>query len=1141
MKKYSFLIIALFIAIYFSKAQQISPFLVGNNYWNRGASLDTLMKPGGAMDTANFKIIRIGGFGANGYSTTDFVNFVKQIRAIGAEPIVQVYSAYTDLQAINLITAVNITNNLNVKYWSIGNEPDHPNGGSLSIATIGQYTRRISSALKSVDSTIKVIACDFSSYTSAGLSQLLGGSEDFSGKDANGNYYVDMISWHRYGVLDITTIESDLNNLLLKLNSVNQNRSDNPIGWMIGEFNMHWDNSLVISPDGYVWSFHAGQVFSDLYDMAMRKGGFTICPWSTYESDGNRSAGDLSLFDKGTPYKGRSSYYHSMMLGQNLKKNLAYNADNQGNIKVISMKDSSGVAVMIMNSDKEKSYSYSVRLDSSYGVSTPLQILVSAGINKEVTGVIPKFATQMLIFNSNGVYTKLYTYTSEDADSMRGPEIEYPETECNPSPNIDFMQRTNSPVDSGNFTIQLSGINDGNLCSQGLNIDAYILDTTIAKIVAINYLSCDSIGSIEVKPLKAGRTSVVLKLKDNGESGCNSGSIKYMGVDLNIYKIFNIPSKIECEDFFDASGLEPEKSVLGTFYLGTSNTGDYAEYIINVPVDGNYYMLLGAANGSSTTTAQIQVKEDVTILATISMANTGGWQKWTTKVANFNLSAGIHKIQLYFSAAAANLDFLIISDSDPTINGLPYTAIISPETNSSFPETESLEITASALDAYFGIEKVEFYVDSFSIGYDDSAPYSMNWYSLFLGEHALYTTVTNTNGIAMSSNPVIVNISSALPPIDLPGQIEAEDYSAMSGIQIETCKEGGENVGWIDANDWMEYNVKVSEPGEYSVKARVSGWTTTASLKLLNNNSDVLTTVKIPNTGGYQNWADSDGLDTFKLEAGVQTIKILAVTKSMNINYIKIEKVGVSSIGSLLVTPTSAKLDVGQSIKLQAWGISTDTVLLAPVWSVEPAASINQYGVFQAFSEGVYTVTATLGSVSSDVTITVTKEQGYFSVKFNVNDKDDSPLSGATVVLNGYQATTNTIGEADFNTIYPSDGLYYTVSKSNYSSVSGSVSVVDADIQLNITLDKLISSIDNPIKNNDFYIFPNPVSNGSFTINNAADNLMLLFDLNGNVLMKYTIKSNTETIYAGNLKSGLYVVRLINNSGKTCQAKIIMN
>jgi alpha-L-arabinofuranosidase len=161
-----------------------------------------------AMDTADYQMVRIGGFGANGYTDAQFVEYVNKIIAIGAEPMIQVSASKNDAQVLNLITLINVTNNLNVKYWSIGNEPDHDGGGNLSASQVGVYIRRIATILKSVDPSIKIIGPDYAGYSSSAFDQLLGGSADISGKDANGNYYIDIFSWHKYNILDIVEIEA---------------------------------------------------------------------------------------------------------------------------------------------------------------------------------------------------------------------------------------------------------------------------------------------------------------------------------------------------------------------------------------------------------------------------------------------------------------------------------------------------------------------------------------------------------------------------------------------------------------------------------------------------------------------------------------------------------------------------------------------------------------------------------------------------------------------------------------------------------------------------------------------------------------------------------------------------------------------
>ena len=51
----------------------------------------------------------------------------------------------------------------------------------------------------------------------------------------------------------------------------------------------------------------------------------------------------------------------------------------------------------------------------------------------------------------------------------------------------------------------------------------------------------------------------------------------------------------------------------------------------------------------------------------------------------------------------------------------------------------------------------------------------------------------------------------------VPGKIEAELFSDQNGIQTENTGDtgGGLNVGWIDANDWMEYTIDVATDTVY--------------------------------------------------------------------------------------------------------------------------------------------------------------------------------------------------------------------------------------------------------------------------------------------------------------------------------------
>jgi endoglucanase len=122
------------------------------------------------------------------------------------------------------------------------------------------------------------------------------------------------------------------------------------------------------------------------------------------------------------------------------------------------------------------------------------------------------------------------------------------------------------------------------------------------------------------------------------------------------------------------------------------------------------------------------------------------------------------------------------------------------------------------------------------------------------------------------------------PPstVNLPGTVQAENYTAMSGIQTETCSEGGLNVGYIESGDWMDYSVNPTSSGSYTISLRVAS-TGTTGICQIKKGSTVLATVNIPNTGGWQNWTTVSA--TVNLTTGTQTIRLQATGSGWNINW----------------------------------------------------------------------------------------------------------------------------------------------------------------------------------------------------------------------------------------------------------------
>jgi hypothetical protein len=80
--------------------------------------------------------------------------------------------------------------------------------------------------------------------------------------------------------------------------------------------------------------------------------------------------------------------------------------------------------------------------------------------------------------------------------------------------------------------------------------------------------------------------------------------------------------------------------------------------------------------------------------------------------------------------------------------------------------------------------------------------------------------LTDLGKLYVSFNPVHDTTYYSL----IPAKLEAENYTTMSGISIEATKDvtGNVNVGWIDANDWLEYYIEVPTTGDYNVFFRLA-------------------------------------------------------------------------------------------------------------------------------------------------------------------------------------------------------------------------------------------------------------------------------------------------------------------------------
>lgn len=152
--------------------------------------------------------------------------------------------------------------------------------------------------------------------------------------------------------------------------------------------------------------------------------------------------------------------------------------------------------------------------------------------------------------------------------------------------------------------------------------------------------------------------------------------------------------------------------------------------------------------------------------------------------------------------------------------------------------------------------------------------------------------VVGANASSRSSNaPSSSSRSSSSTAANFTRLIQAESYSIMNGVQLETTTDtgGGQNVGWIDVADWLSYaGINFPTTGTYKIEYRVASPTGSALALDLNAGAIPLGQVAIPATGGWQTWNTIS--HNVQINAGTYSFGIYAPQGGWNLNWIRITK-----------------------------------------------------------------------------------------------------------------------------------------------------------------------------------------------------------------------------------------------------------
>ena len=391
-----------------------------------------------------------------------------------------------------------------------------------------------------------------------------------------------------------------------------------------------------------------------------------------------------------------------------------------------------------------------------------------------------------------------------------------------------------------------------------------------------------------------------------------------------------VPAKIEAESYSSISGTGTSETSdsgggLEISWMGDNSSVTYAVYN---PVAQYYTFYFRIANGFSDN-ASIQIKNEAgDLLKEIAVPRTGGMQSWRTIQTPVFLPYGNQTIQIFAKKGIFSLNWFQIYDSNRTVPGkieaedfveayqvnTETTADSDGNLNVSYiddgdwmdynitvPETGSYQFNFRVANSY-GNGIIEVKDQNLTTIGTVNIPQTGGWQS--------WKTVTTTANLT-SGNQILriytpkgtfnfnwFEIKKEIPPltpaisyIPIPSKIEAEAYSAMSGIGIgPTADEGGgQEVGWIGDGGSMSYPISNANAQFYTFRFRIAnGFSGDAVLQVRDGNDVIVKEITVPLTGGMQSWKTVQSL--IYLPQGNQNLKIVAKKGIFSLNWFDIIK-----------------------------------------------------------------------------------------------------------------------------------------------------------------------------------------------------------------------------------------------------------
>jgi hypothetical protein len=290
--------------------------------------------------------------------------------------------------------------------------------------------------MKAVDPEIKIFAPDEAAYLPDFYKALLLDDKlSVAGRDVNGHWYIDGVSFHNYPngkdynrsdviFYSVTKMRGMIQDLLADIARADakyQRFGDDRLLWGLTEFNITYANPDDLSVTGFaVPSFINGQFWAEVFAMGMEYSAFTMTAWCIQESD--RPSTYFGYIGGPPDFWPHSTYYHTQMLAENMKGEYVKMGADNPYVKVFGSRSDEGSTVVLLNQDSAKTFAFDLGRLNQPAAEGKLAIKAAAPIKTTFAGSIEPNSTLVLVFNRKGELQKELLYNLELAAKNQAPK-----------------------------------------------------------------------------------------------------------------------------------------------------------------------------------------------------------------------------------------------------------------------------------------------------------------------------------------------------------------------------------------------------------------------------------------------------------------------------------------------------------------------------------------------------------------------------------------------------------------------------------------------------------------------------------------------------------------------------------------------